>query len=177
MRRDGRGVEVAGGRGGRIRLRTVVLATVPSAGLWLLLVGTASAHEASVGIFAVLFATATLFAMRRCYPESPRIRWRDLLPFWQVPFTVLADTVTVTRVLLRDLTGGAPAPSLYRTVRWEHGSDQLLERGRGVLATVAMTASPNSIVLGIDSQQSRMVLHQVSREPVNATARALGARP
>lgn len=160
----------------RMRLRTVALSVPATVVLWFLLTGV-TPHEVAVGAFTTLLTTTIVFAMHRCYPQDVRFPFRAALALWQVPVAVVKDTATVTRALLRDLSGVEPMPSLFRTVRWEQRSDTAVRQGRGVLATVAMTASPNAIVLGIDPEQSRMVFHQIHREPMSTMAKQLGAQP
>jgi hypothetical protein len=105
------------------------------------------------------------------------MRWRDIFQLVRVPPAVVRDAWAVTVVLFRDLLYGEPVPDQYRAVRWEHGDDGALLKGRGVLATAAMSASPNTIVLGIDDGAALMILHQVKSAPMDAMARRLGAKP
>jgi multisubunit Na+/H+ antiporter MnhE subunit len=173
----GQSVQLGGQGGhGKLRLRTVFYALIPSAAMWMLLVGSPTKHEVLVGCFAVVLTALFLFDLQRNYPESVLLRWKDLLTVWRVLPAICRDTLSVIRVLLADFAG-KPAPSLYRTVRWEHDGAEELRRGRGVLATAAMSASPNTIVLGIDQQTNLMIFHQVDRSPVDTMARELGAKP
>ena len=47
---------------------------------------------------------------------------------------------------------------------------------RRVLATAYTTVSPNSIVIGIDYEQSRLLLHQVKRDEVSTMTKRLGGQ-
>jgi hypothetical protein len=45
------------------------------------------------------------------------------------------------------------------------------------LATLYTTTSPNSIVIGIDFNQNRMLFHQLQRSTFPKAAKSLGANP
>ena len=165
------------GSGGKFRLRSVYSTALPSVLLWGLLVGSVNRDEALVGGFAVVLTMLLLLVLHRCYPGSVTMRWQDLLHVTRVPLAVVRDAWAVIAVLFLDLFRREPISDLYRAVRWEHGDDHPRLRGRGVLATAAMSASPNTIVLGIDYGATLMILHQVKRAPMDAMARGLGAKP
>jgi len=78
-------------------------------------------------------------------------------------------------VLLRDLLRSRRAGSFYRVSGFETSKDDPRLIGRRVLATVYTTISPNSIVIGIDFRQSRMLFHQIERSGVSKMAKGLGA--
>lgn len=171
----GHGFQLGGKR--RLWLRTVSMASLPSLILWGLLVGSVNRDEVLAGSFAVVLTLLLLLVLHRCYPGVVAMRWRDVFQLVRVPPAVVRDAWAVTVVLLRDLLYREPVPDLYRAVRWEHGDDGALLKGRGVLATAAMSASPNTIVLGIDDGAALMILHQVKSTPMDAMARGLGAKP
>jgi hypothetical protein len=78
-------------------------------------------------------------------------------------------------VLLRDLFTSHRADSLYRVSGFSTSKDDPRLVSRRVLATIYTTASPNSIVIGIDYKQSRLLFHQVERSAVSEMTRRLGA--
>ncbi len=69
------------------------------------------------------------------------------------------------------------AGSYYRVCGFATSKEDPRLIGRRVLATAYTSASPNSIVIGIDFTQSRMLVHQVERREISALAQELGARP
>ena len=89
---------------------------------------------------------------------------------------MVCDTWVVIRVFLSELLHLRPAGSYYRVCGFKCSKRDPAILGRGVLATIYMTATPNSIVLGIDPQSSRMLFHQLERASVPKMARALGAQ-
>jgi hypothetical protein len=52
-----------------------------------------------------------------------------------------------------------------------------VQAARRVLATAYTSATPNSIVVGIDYDQQRILIHQMQRSGLTAMQRALGAKP
>ena len=77
---------------------------------------------------------------------------------------MVCDTWVVTLVFFRDLLHLRPAGSYYRVCGFKCSKRDPAILGRGVLATIYMTATPNTIVLGIDPQSSRMLFHQLQRD-------------
>ena len=144
---------------------------------WVWLVAGTHLHEMIVGAGAVVLASALLedsSTNRR--RNALRLEWKDVVQCWRIPWYMVCDTWVVTVVLFSDLLHLRPAGSYYRVCGFKSSKRDPAMLGRGVLATVYMTATPNSIVLGIDPQSSRMLFHQLERSSVPKMARALGAQ-
>ncbi len=143
---------------------------------WILLVATTQTHEMIVGSVSLLTSGLFLWHAHRCEPLRLRFSFRDLLTLWRLPWDVLRDAWTVTRVLISDL-GGGRAGSFYRVCGFATADDDPKLAARRVLATLSATASPNLIVIGVDCQQNRMLFHQVERSSIPAMLKAFGAKP
>lgn len=144
---------------------------------WVWLVAGTRLHEMMVGAGVVVLATVYLKAVQQSSPNTLRLEWKDLVQCWRIPWYMVCDTWVVTRVLFSDLLRLRPAGSYYRVCGFEFAKRDAAILGRGVLATIYLTATPNCIVLGIDPQSSRMLFHQLERASVPKMAQALGARP
>jgi hypothetical protein len=144
---------------------------------WVWLVAGTHLHEMMVGAGVVVLATLFLLLVHRSQPNPIQLRWKDVAQGWRIPWYLVCDTWVVTLVLLRDLLHLRPAGSHYRVCGFKYGKRDPAVLGRGILATIYMTATPNSIVLGIDPQSSKMLFHQLERAGVTKMARALGAQP
>jgi hypothetical protein len=68
------------------------------------------------------------------------------------------------------------AGSLLRAVPFNVGDDDPKSTARRVLAVVYTTATPNSVVLGIDKKNQSMLYHQVLSSPISQMTKDLGAR-
>ncbi len=129
-----------------------------------------------VGAGVVVLATLFLLLVHRSQPNRYPIGLEGCRPR-------LADSLVYgvrhlggyTR-FLSDLLHLRPAGSYYRVCGFKCSKRDPAILGRGVLAMIYMTATPNSIVLGIDPQSSRMLFHQLERASVPKMARALGAQ-
>lgn len=143
---------------------------------WILLVAGIHLHEMLVGVVSVLLAALFLWTVQRSSSLRVRFTLRDVLECWRLPWYVLSDAGLVTVLLFRDLFRRKPVQSFYRVCGFVTSKDDPLLLSRRVLATAYTTASPNSIVIGIDYAQSRMLLHQLERSGVSTMARNLGAR-
>jgi multisubunit Na+/H+ antiporter MnhE subunit len=144
---------------------------------WVWLVAGTHLHEMMVGAGVVVLATLFLLLVHRSQPNPVQLHWKDVAQGWRIPWYLVCDTWVVTLVLLRDLLHLRPAGSHYRVCGFRYSERDPAVLGRGILATIYMTATPNSIVLGIDPQSSKMLFHQLERAGVPKMARALGAQP
>ena len=144
---------------------------------WIWLVAGTHLHEMIVGAAAVLVATLFLLLVRGSQPDVIRLHWKDVAQGWRIPWNVLCDTWVVTLVFFLDLFHLRPAGSYYRVCGFKCSKRDPAIQSRGVLATIYMTMTPNSIVLGIDPTLSRMLFHQIQLSSVPKMTQALGAKP
>jgi uncharacterized membrane protein YkvI len=142
---------------------------------WILLVAGTRLHELVVGAASVLVSALFLGVVIRMSTLSLEFRASDVATGWRIPWYVLSDCYTITRVLVRELFTGRPADSLYRVSGFTTSKSDPRLVARRVLATLYTTASPNSIVIGIDFHHGRMLFHQIERASVSRMTRSLGA--
>lgn len=143
---------------------------------WILLVAGARPHEMFVGAVSVLLSALFLASVKKMSTLKLEFRISDVAQGWRIPGYVLRDSITLTKVLLRDLFLGRRADSLYRASGFTSGKENPCLVARSVLATIYTTTSPNSIVIGIDYKRKRMLFHQLERSAVSAMTRSLGAK-
>ena len=153
-----------------------LLAVFLMAGEWMLLVWTTNLHEMIVGGISVLASGGFLWHAHRCERLRMRFQIRDVLAVWRLPWDVVRDAWQILVVLLKDLAGHR-ADSLYRVCGFVTAKDDPTLIARRVLATIYSTASPNSIVIGVDYHKSRVLFHQIERSGVPKMMQALGAKP
>ncbi len=146
------------------------------AALWVLLVGGLHRDEVIVGSFSVLGAGAMFWLVARVRGMQMRFTARDLATGWRLPWYTVKDLWTVTRVLALDVFAGERAPSAFRVCGFRTSKRRPEDVARRVLVTAYTSATPNAIVLGIDPDQSRLLLHQLERSEISETMRELGAR-
>ena len=161
----------------RVSFLVSAVAISVMAGEWILLVAGTRRNEMIVGAFSVLLVSAFLFYVHRCSPLRVKYAGADVAAGWRVPGYVAVDAYVVVKILFRNLFSTQKTSSFYRVCGFKTAQRDPRMVGRRVLATVYTTASPNSIVIGIDEAQSRMLLHQLERTAVSPMASNLGARP
>ncbi len=152
-----------------------VITIVLMAAEWILLVAGTRAHEMIVGVVSVLASALFLSGVSKMSTLALDFRLSDAAQGWRIPWYVLSDCYTITVVLLRDLFTSQRAASLYRVSGFKTSKDEPRLVARRVLATAYTTTSPNSIVIGIDFNQSRMLFHQIERRGVSKMTKSLGA--
>lgn len=161
---------------GKISLKKAGTVAVLLAGEWVLLVAGTKGHEMLVGAFAVALSTIFLAVVWRQDAQHIQLNARDVLEGWRIPWYLLADAWVVTRVLVLDLMGRR-AGSFYRVSGFRTARERPELVGRRVLATLYSSMSPNSIVLGVDWKQSRMLTHQIERSPISRMTKNLAGQP
>ncbi len=143
--------------------------------LWLVFVAGFKPQEMLVGALSTAASAAFIGFVWQARPANVRLRRADIAQIVHVPVAVAQDAVVVLRVLWHDLTGRQKAGSIYAVHRFEASERDRLLRGREVLAVTYMTASPNTVVLGVDQRERLLLLHQLEATPLPAMALALGA--
>jgi multisubunit Na+/H+ antiporter MnhE subunit len=154
----------------------LTLCVVLMAAGWCLLVAGFKRDEMIVGALAVAAAAMFLWHAFKVASERLDLRVRDVLLALRLPWMMLSDAWIVTVVLFKDLLRIEPAGSFYRVKGFRTAIHDPLLVARRVLATVYTTSTPNSIVIGIDPSQSRMLIHQLRRAPSSQLERDLGAQ-
>ena len=153
-------------------LLSVVLAPT----LWIIFVGSVQVHEMLVGTLASMVTVLFTFFVCRSGKTEVTLRARDLVQLWRIPWYILSDGFQITVVAINDLLRIQPAESHYRVCGFDTSAHDPVRKARTVLAVAYSTASPNSIVLGIESSTSRMLFHQLKVSEVTEMTKALGAK-
>lgn len=168
----------AGKREALRRFGLLGIGLVLLAGLWILFVASVHPQEMILGSLCVA-ATAVFVAFVWASAESEHFEFAasDLMQVWRAPGQILSDALRVTVLLLRKLSGGKPPDSVLQVYRFETLPGSPRAHGRRVLAVAYLTASPNSIVLGIHPRRELIMMHQLIPSPPSKMARELGARP
>ncbi|MGC2819440.1 MAG: hypothetical protein WA198_07130 [Candidatus Sulfotelmatobacter sp.] len=144
---------------------------------WIAFVGTIAFHELLLGVIATSVATLGLFIIDRRYRAKFSPTLREVLSLWYVPWYLVSDTWKIIAVAGKDLLGIKSAGSLFRTARFDAGTkDDASAVARRVLAVVYTTMTPNTIVLGINASDQKMLLHELVSSPLPKMTRDLGAR-
>lgn len=144
--------------------------------LWIIFVGSSNLHELIVGAVASLATVVFVTFVCRCSNEELTLRLRDLIQLWRIPWYIAIDVYVVTLVVVRDLLQLQRAQSLYRVCGFDTSVHDPARQARTVMAIAYTTASPNTIVIGIDPTQSRMLFHQIKSSKVPEMTKALGAK-
>jgi len=141
---------------------------------WILFVGGVRRDEMLVGIGVLLLTAAFAYEVWRIETLHVEFHMSDVIQGWRVPGYVLRDTWVIASALLRDLLGTAAADSLYRVSELKTVKPHPRKIARQVLITLYTTMSPNSIVIGIDPHQDRVLFHQLQRSSITKMDKALG---
>ncbi len=142
--------------------------------LWILLVGGWKTQEALLGVAATALAVAFAGYMSANMEQGLWLRPRDLAQGLRVPGEIVSNALLVCRVLVLDLFKGRTKSAL-NVYGFDASAGNPVKRGREVLAVLYMTASPGTIVLGMDETKHEMTVHNLVDQPLSATGRALGA--
>jgi hypothetical protein len=164
-------------RKSEIKVHTVVIVLALMCAEWILLVAGMKPHEMLTGGASVAVAALFLCLILRSQTIAFNFLLSDVCTVWRVPWYILTNTYTLCSVLLKDLLGLGRAGSYYRVSGFKTSKQDPTLVARRVLATTYTTVSPNSIVIGIDYEQSRLLLHQVKRDEISEMTKKLGGQP
>lgn len=162
---------------GRPSVGLAAVVVILLAALWILFVAGVKGQEMLVGGGAVVLSAAFLILVYRSESQRLDLRLKDVAAGWRMPWYILSDLWLITIVLFKDLLHIKRAGSYYRVSGFKTSKTDPQLIARRVLATAYTTVAPNSIVIGIDYKQSRMLFHQIERSGVTKMAQELGAEP
>ena len=168
---------MSGDKKSEIEIHIVAFILVLMSAEWILLVAGIKPHEMLVGTVAVLAAALFLCVILRSQTIAFNFLLSDICAVWRVPWYILTNTYTLCDVLAKDLFGLEKAGSYYRVSRFQTSKKDPTLVARRVLATAYTTVSPNSIVIGIDCEQNRLLLHQVKRDEVSEMTKKMSGQP
>ncbi|HEX4650348.1 MAG TPA: Na+/H+ antiporter subunit E [Granulicella sp.] len=155
----------------------VAMTVAVMAGGWILLVAGTKPHELIVGAVSVSAAALFLYQVKRSEKLELRFRLADVTTGWRVPGYLAVDIWVITKILVLDLLRIKRTGSHYRVWGFKTSKKSPVLAARRVLATLYTTTTPNSIVVGIDYERQRILIHQMERSRLTATERELGAKP
>lgn len=142
---------------------------------WLAFVGNVSGQEVVLGSACAVFSSALSAVVLKRMGIPLRIRLRDAIQLLWIPWYLIKGGWQILFVLFKDLAGIKRAQSLFRAVRYERMSGP---RGfiRRALAVTGTTVTPNSIVIGIDTDRELLLLYQIQRSDIPQITKNLGAK-
>lgn len=144
---------------------------------WMVFVGTFALHERLIGVIGALLATAGLFIINRNYPARFHPRLTELLSLWRLPGYLVSDTWKILALKTKGLREVQTPNSLFRVVPFRAGEkDDPRATARRVLAVIYTTITPNTVVLGVNTNGQKLLLHELVRGPLSKMTQDLGAR-
>jgi hypothetical protein len=130
-------------------------------GLYLLLIDTTSLPELYVlAGAAVLCAVGLLVAREQGFVEA-RVSPRALVGAWRLAWQVPLDIATLCLVAIAQAAQRRPARGAFRTTRFDATAETPADTGRRALAEWLGSVSPNTIVIGVDADRGRLLVHQL----------------
>jgi multisubunit Na+/H+ antiporter MnhE subunit len=136
--------------------------------LWLLLTSTIDKAEAVVGSGASIVAATAAEAVRSSGPFGFRPRASWLVRAWRIPIRIATETGQAFLVLWNHLTRRRRVRGAYRVIPFRHGGTGPTDGARRAVATIAVSVSPNTFVIGFDREDDVMLVHQLKPDPGQA---------
>jgi hypothetical protein len=157
-------------RSGRTRksptiLRDSLIIACSLWGLWLLFVFQLNAKELIAGALAAVITSAILQIIFQVWPLSfaPRLKW--FLQMWRLPGMIWRDSIILLRDFLRRIFR-QHRHSGYEFIRFNASGDEARAAAQLAFVLVFVSMSPNSVVVHIDPQRARILLHYLAPAPV-----------
>jgi multisubunit Na+/H+ antiporter MnhE subunit len=129
--------------------------------IWLGLTTTFDPAELLAGVLASAVAAtgAELVRATGLIGFRPQAAWFFRAP--RVAWRCIVDTGVVIGALLAHATGRRPMRGAFRTIPTDPGGDDPASAARRALLTAAISATPNTYVVGIDRERGEIVVHQL----------------
>lgn len=142
--------------------------------LWMLFVSMAKRGELYAGLAIALIGTAADWVVKAQDFAKFRPNFSQLaLVTWE-PWYALTGTAAILKALWQKLAG-KPSEAQFKAVPMDAGGDDAESAARRALIVAYTTISPNTIVIGIDRDKKKMLLHEISPAPTPLIAKKLGA--
>jgi multisubunit Na+/H+ antiporter MnhE subunit len=132
-------------------------------GLWLALANRATASEVVAGLVAAAIGAGAAVAVRGQRPVVARAGAAQLLRIAGPLATVPRDLWRLGRALAPALRGRPPAGQV-QAVPFAAGGDDPRAAAQRVLAVAAGSIAPNTIVIAVDCEHDRLVVHRLVAE-------------
>lgn len=128
--------------------------------LWLLFVFQLTWAELTAGAIASAAAVGAGFQTFRAIPAcfKPRLRWFTRV--FRLPGLIAKDSWLLVKHLLRQVRGEA-SQSSFEAATFPATGDSCSAAAQRALSTLFISTTPNSVVLEIDRQDSKMLFHRL----------------
>jgi multisubunit Na+/H+ antiporter MnhE subunit len=132
------------------------------AALWLALDDTVAFPELMTGAAAALLGAIAAEVVHSQKLVRVRLKPSWLRHAWRPLVTLLPDTARVLAVLVRQLVLRRPPRGEFRAVKFRAGCPHgAYDTTRRALAKSAGSFTPNSYVIGVDTERDLMLVHQL----------------
>ena len=137
---------------------------VPLVIMWLAFVDTFAVAEVALGLVAAAVAATAAEVVRSQDLLRSRFELHWLRDLHRLPWQVLRDCWLLAAALWRHCTGH-PVRGVFRVVPFPSDADDARAAGRRALVTAVVSATPNTLVVGVEGGEGEMLVHQLVPEP------------
>lgn len=145
------------------RTRAALIAILLATGFYLLLIDTATVPELVAGAVAVALAAAGYDRARKQGVAEARISLSWMRGLGGVLARLPRQLVLVCLEAVSQLITPQASRGRLRTVSFAAGAGDAADVGRRALTETLGSLTPNTIVVGIDSDQDLLLVHQLRR--------------
>lgn len=141
--------------------------------LWMAFVSKAEMREFEVGLGVALIAAVADAIVKSEGFGSFRPKLREVLLTFLEPWYVAKGTWDVVRGFTGALRSGQ---GRFKAVQFDTGDKNVESATHRALATMLLTIPPNSVVVGIDGHNGKMLIHEMKPEAPSLLSRKLGVQ-
>lgn len=123
--------------------------------LWLLLVGTFQRLELIAGFCAAAIGVAATEVVRAQGLLRFRVQWRWLRLTWRPLVRVIPEFFLLLAALIR------PRRGAFRHLDFPAGGERAVDAGRRAFAVWAGSLAPNRLVLDVDAESGKALVHDL----------------
>jgi len=142
--------------------------------LWMAFVSKMDMTELKVGLGVALVGTVADWIVKAQGSGHFRPHFRWILLTLLEPWYVLKGMATVVKQLPHALR--RKQDGHFKAVQFDAGEDDVASASRRAVATMLLSMPPNSVVVGIDGHNGRMLVHEMKPEKPTLMGRELGVQ-
>jgi multisubunit Na+/H+ antiporter MnhE subunit len=151
-----------------VRGASVWLATwLAAAAFWMVLIDSVRLSEMLAGAVVAALAATGVALVRRQRVADQAIRPRYVLGVWRVLLGVVPDVGRLTRAAFAQVVQRRPVRGEIVALPFPHTGGDPDTRARRAIAVGLGSVAPNSIIVGVDRDAGRLLVHQLepTRDP------------
>jgi hypothetical protein len=146
------------------RIASALVGLLIAGGFYMVLIDTSSQPELWAGLGGWILAAVAYEVSREQGFAEARIKFGWIVRGWRVAVRIPAHVALVGRDAIAQLFSPRSPRGQFRAVRFEACGEDRTDVGKRAVAEALGSLTPNTIVVGIDTERKLLLVHQLHRQ-------------